>query len=47
MEIPIAFIRKAMSLWAVAFPGCNGKVKELALKGTREVYAEDREAGLG
>jgi len=23
-----------MSRWAVAFPGCNGKVKQLALKGT-------------
>src|SRR5262249_48651763 len=28
------FSREAMSRWAVAFPGCNGKVKQLALKGT-------------
>src|SRR5215475_351846 len=28
------FYREAMSRWAVAFPGCNGKVKELARKGT-------------
>ena len=36
IDVSIAHIRWAMSLWVVAFAGCSADVKKLTLKGNRE-----------